>query len=243
MAASSSKLNIPRDVYGQQMLPFDVNDPYAEHRERIVPGACAPSHDHPVPPQDPKPAKKRVRKVVAHPSQLVLDLIVRLVEPIISKSSVPKQYRSAARADKQASRPAASDEMEVDDEVCEGRDSDIPFEKWGEVWVETRGGLTWSREGIFFLQVQLFWDSLVELTLKNNESEKWDVLKWIFKPAIRGFYYYGLPKVEWHEHDEPFSFHNCCNAVRVRADVIRDTLRKRTDPEIMKAIDKVYQNY
>lgn len=243
MAASSSKQTIPH-VYQQHPLLLDDVGPDEGARDRIVPGACAPSNEA-VEKAAGQPAKSRKRKCVVNPNQLALDMSVLLTGPVIPTTCVPMQFRSAARCDKQVESPDLSGEVELveSNEVSNGIDSAIPFEAWGDIWIETHGGLTWSREGIYYLQVQLFWDSLIELTLSNNQSEKWDVFKWIFKPARRRFYYYGRPPVEWHEHDEPFSFHNCCKAVGMRPDELREWMRKRTDPEIMNAIDKVFTNY
>ncbi len=106
-------------------------------------------------------------------------------------------------------------------------------------WVTDPAGQQWSQSNIEVLAIRLFWRSMEELALSNNEGEKWDVLKWIFEPAIRMYFVYGQPTVVVHENDEPFSFHNCCLAVGMDEDVVRTGVRKNVDPEIMKAIDRV----
>lgn len=166
--------------------------------------------------------------------QLTLDLVERaiakLVEPIAPRLHfVPAAYRS----DKAY---VALVGHELTDEGC---DADIPYEPWGSAWVVDANGLAWSAEAVQFLRIRVFWESLDELALKNNEREKWDVLKWMFKPVFRRLYVYGRPPVEWHENDEPFSFHNCCNAVGMDEEIIRDGMRRHVDPEIITAVERV----
>ena len=120
----------------------------------------------------------------------------------------------------------------------------IPYEAWGTAWVKDANGLAWSKEGLLFTQVRLFWRSMEELALNNNEQEKWSVLRWIFRPAIWKHYVYDkrIGKshcMEVHERDEPFSFHNCCIAARVDGDVVREGVRRNIPVEVIKAVEKV----
>ena len=137
--------------------------------------------------------------------------------------------------------------IEADEEGC-SQDADeaiaIPYEAWGTAWVKDANGLAWSKEGLLFTQVRLFWRSMEELALNNNEQEKWSVLRWIFRPAIWKHYVYDkrIGKshcMEVHERDEPFSFHNCCIAARVDGDVVREGVRRNIPVEVIKAVEKV----
>ena len=134
--------------------------------------------------------------------------------------------------------------VEVDSSEMEGADVAIPYEAWGQPWFEDRHGLNWSQNGLLLLQVKLFWRSLDELALSNNELEKWSVLKWIFRPMVWKHYVFDrkIGKSQCfpqHERDDPFSFHNCCIAARVLADVVREGVRRNVPAEIIKAVDKV----
>ena len=120
----------------------------------------------------------------------------------------------------------------------------IPYEAWGEEWVTDSNGLAWSKEGLLFTQVRLFWRSMEELALSNNANEKWDVLKWIFRPAIWKHYVYEKSKgksqcFEVHERDDPFSFHNCCMSACMDGDVIQEGVRRNIPEHLIKAVDKV----
>ena len=137
--------------------------------------------------------------------------------------------------------------IEADEDGC-SQDADeaiaIPNEAWGTAWVKDANGLAWSKEGLLFTQVRLFWRSMEELALNNNEQEKWSVLRWIFRPAIWKHYEYDkrIGKshcMEVHERDEPFSFHNCCIAARVDGDVVREGVRRNIPVEVIKAVEKV----
>ena len=137
--------------------------------------------------------------------------------------------------------------IEVDEDGST-QDSDeaivIPYEAWGESWVTDSNGLSWSKEGLLFTQVRLFWRSMEELALNNNEQEKWSVLRWIFRPAIWKHYVYDKRIgrshcFEVHERDETFSFHNCCIAARVDEDTVREGVRRNIPVEVVKAVEKV----
>lgn len=120
----------------------------------------------------------------------------------------------------------------------------IPYEAWGKAWLTDSNGLAWSEEGLLFTQVRLFWRSMEELSLNNNEQEKWSVLRWIFRPAIWKHYMYDKRIghshcYEVHERDETFSFHNCCMAARVDAETVREGVRRNIPAEVIKAVEKV----
>ena len=70
--------------------------------------------------------------------------------------------------------------IEADEDGC-SQDADeaiaIPYEAWGTAWVKDANGLAWSKEGLLFTQVRLFWRSMEELALNNNEQDKWSVLR------------------------------------------------------------------
>mgnify|MGYP003381405892 CR=1 FL=1 len=134
--------------------------------------------------------------------------------------------------------------VETGEEVDGPCDPAVPCELWGEAWIEDRNALVWSFEGVSHLQVQVFWESMEELALLNNEHEKWSVFKWIFMPAVKKYYMYDkrINKshvLAVHQRDEPFSFHNCCLAARMDADILRDMIRQRLPAEIFEAVKKV----
>jgi hypothetical protein len=181
-----------------------------------------------------KRTPKAVAADVTSSVQLSLDLqveqaIAMLAKPIIASFVVPKAYQS----DKAG---ISLIEAERDTEKC---DVAITYEPWGDAWIVDANDLGWSEEGLLFLRVRLFWESFDELALSNNEREKWDILKWIFKPVIRKQYTYGKPVVEWHQNDEFFSFHNCCLAVGMDEDVLRDGIVRNVDPGIIKAVLRI----
>ena len=137
--------------------------------------------------------------------------------------------------------------IEADEDGC-SQDADeaiaIPYEAWGTAWVKDANGLAWSKEGLLFTQVRLFWRSMEELALSNNANEKWDVLKWIFRPAIWKHYVYEQSKgksqcFEVHERDDPFSFHNCCMSACMDGDVIQEGVRRNIPEHLIKAVEKV----
>lgn len=161
-----------------------------------------------------KTYKRKVNPVEAafhaKPRQLEFDLVERalskLVEPICSRTLV----REA-----------------------------MPYQRtphMDQAWIVDANDLTWTLEEVHKLRIYLFWESFEELTLGNNAREKWDVLKWIFKPIRRRSYFYGQPVFEWHQNDEPFSFHNCCKAVGMDEDILRDGLRSILDTETIDAV-------
>lgn len=165
-------------------------------------------------------------------SQLSLDLTI---EQAIARLANPILAPDASRRHSEKARVSIA-EAEQEQDVCEVA---VPYEPWGEAWVMDKHDLRWSIEGLKFLRVRVFWESFDELALSNNEREKWDILKWIFKPVIRKHFVFGQPVVEWHQNDEFFSFHNCCLAVGMDEDVIREGIVRNVDPEIIEAVLRV----
>ena len=163
------------------------------------------------------------------------ELLDYLKAPLLKNCQLPTEYQSDV-----GKVAVAEDE----DEEAVGKSIAIPCEAWGEAWVTDQHGLGWSREGLLFTQVRLFWRSTEELALSNNEQEKWSVLRWIFRPAIWKHYVYDKRIgrshcLEVHERDEPFSYHNCCIAARMDEDAVREGVRRNIPVEVIKAVEKV----
>lgn len=183
-------------------------------------------------------AKVRPRPVVEE--SINLDLFQELFESL-KKPLLPENVELPA--------DFASDIVGVsliDDEDAESSLdlASIPYEAWGKPWVTDENGHKWSREGLLFLQVRLFWRSIEELTLINNEQEKWSCLRWIFRPAYWKHYMYderiGRSRcLAVHERDEPFSFHNCCIAARVDAETVREGVSRNVPADVIKAVERV----
>lgn len=180
----------------------------------------------------------RRRKLQRHLEQsnnltLFEDLFEFLKGPLVPVD-LPTQYRS------DISHVPVVEEEDDDPDTAVA----VPYEAWGPAWIEDNKSLKWSREGLYFLQVRLFWRSFEELALNNNEHDKWSVLKWIFRPAIRKYYVYDQAAgkshcQEVHERDEPFSFYNCCMAVRMDGEALRDGVRRNVCADLIKAVEKV----
>lgn len=189
-----------------------------------------------------RPARRRQKKLqdhLARSSNLVLfeELLNQLKKPLFkTKSAIPEEFVSDIGL-------FAPTEEESEDETDVSA-LEIPFEPWGPAFVTDNKGLQWSKESLIFTQVRLFWRSLEELALNNNAQEKWSVLRWIFRPAYWNYYVYDkrIGKSHCyrvHERDETFSFHNCCMASMLRADVVREGVRRNMTDDMIKAIDKV----
>lgn len=189
-----------------------------------------------------RPARRRQKKLqdrLAHSSNLVLfeELLNQLKKPLFkTKSAIPQEFHS----DVGSVAPKEEDsEVESDASAVE-----IPFEPWGAAFVTDDKGLQWSKESLIFTQVRLFWRSMEELALNNNEQEKWSVLRWIFRPAFWNYYVYdkriGKSRCfRVHERDETFSFHNCCMASMMNADVVREGVRRHMTDDMIKAVERV----
>lgn len=111
-------------------------------------------------------------------------------------------------------------------------------------WVVSHEQCPWHREEITLIQCKLYHQSLLELTLSDNENEKWDVLKWIFAPAVTKRYIYDARIgrshcLTLHEYDHPFSFRNCCIAARRDEDEWRDIVRANIGPSIYEAVSRI----
>jgi hypothetical protein len=163
------------------------------------------------------------------------DLLVALSCPLL-EVGLPEEF--------------ASDIGEVavpEDEDTEGDTAKIaiPYAAWGKPWVTDSKQLSWSEEGIRFLQVRLFWRSMEELGLNNNAREKLSVLKWIFRPAFDRSFIFDTAKGKshrllTHERDDTFSFHNCCMAARMDEDILREGVRRNIPKDILQSVERAY---
>lgn len=205
-------------------------------------------HPLPVVILDHKPSKPRIaspdakrRKLLRQLSEsknglLFEDILDLLKAPLISQLPVAHPYASDI-----GGIPVAQDEdEEMVDQVS------IPYEAWGTPFVTDSKGHQWSMESLLFTQVRIFWRSMEELVLHNNETEKWSVLKWIFRPARYKRYIYDKRMgrshcLEVHEREEPFTFHNCCIAARVDEEGVREGVRRSLPDEVVQAIDRFYE--
>src|SRR5574338_1605141 len=204
------------------------------------PVALPRSISHPVRRREVSPENKR-SKLLRHLSQssnLVLfdELLDYLKAPLLKQAELPEEYSS------DIGKVVVAEEDE--DEESRAASVQVPYDPWGNAWVVDRHGLGWSHAGLVYTQVRLFWRSMEELALSNNEQEKWSVLRWIFRPAIWKYYVYnklsGTSRcLEVHERDEPFSFHNCCIAARMDEDAVREGVRRNVPAEVVKAVEKV----
>ena len=185
-------------------------------------------------------------KLIRHLEQnnnflLFEELLDFLKAPLLTAAKLPNEYASDVG---QVAVVEEEDRSKAEIEEARAATIEIPYEPWGESWVVDAKGLHWSREALLFTQVRLFWRSMEELALSNNANEKWDVLKWIFRPAIWKHYVYEQSKgksqcFEVHERDDPFSFHNCCMSACMDGDVIQEGVRRNIPEHLIKAVEKV----
>ena len=167
------------------------------------------------------------------------DLLEFLRAPLFNRSALPADYRS----------DRALVEFVPDDEIgaasIDQADlTEIPYVGWGVPVVTDRHGLSWSHDGLIALQCNLFWESMEEMTLSNNEQEKWSVLKWVFQPAWVKRYVWDVRQggshcLATHERDHPFSFSNCAMASRIDADIIRDGFRRNLPGAVLDAVTRL----
>ncbi len=199
-----------------------------------------------------KKQQKELQKLQQHiegsRNLMLFDEVLEFLRAPIIQVVVPFEFRSDCG------------DVPVIDEAQDGEgggevDVMIPYTSWGRPWVEYNypsrydkgvcGQLIgWSKDGLLHTQTRLFWRSLEELGLSNNELEKWSVLKWIFRPAIRKEYVFDARIgrshcLQWHEREETFSFHNCCIAARVEEDLIREGVRRNVSAQIIEAVERV----
>ena len=180
---------------------------------------------------------KLIRHLEASSNLVLFDeLLDFLKAPLLKNVELPTEY--ASDIGKVAVIEFDDDEDSRDNAVA------MPYEAWGEAWVVDDKEFGWSQEGLLFTQVRLFWRSMEELTLADNEQDKWSVLKWIFRPAIWKHYVYDKSVgkshcKEVHENDEPFGFHNCCLAARLDEDLVREGVRRNIPVDVIKAVEKV----
>ena len=211
------------DLFGNPLPDLRASPPVpAQHRRNVSPEAKR---------------KLALRRFEGSPNLLLFEGILDFLRaPLLAGTAFAPQILS--------DRAEVAVMPDAGEEVNGVIDPDIPYVSWGDVWVEDCHNLRWSREGILFLQTQVFWESLEELSLHNNEHEKWSVLKWIFSPALVKQYIFDerIAKSHClitHERDHPFSFHNCSIAARMDEEGIRDGVRRNIPVEIYEAVRKV----
>lgn len=215
------------DLFGYETTPPAV--PHGKHT-----GAARPHR------KDPEALRRKaLKQAEQNPTLWLFDEVLEfLCQPLLDHAMIPQQYRS----DRANVVPAQEEEVI---ETTRVHDHVIPFEPWGPAWLmsEHQGGvqLPWSYESVQHLQHLVFWESMEEMALSYNEQEKWDILKWVFRPAIRKYYIWDarIGKSHCyaeHESDQTFSFHNCCMAARMDEDHIRDGFRRNLPAEVINAV-------
>lgn len=212
------------DLFGH---PYVLPDPQQPKRQ------ARPSR------KDPEVLRlKALQRELQNPTlQLFSELLEYLTRPIFTADFLPSEFRNSDR------QHVVTTE-ETGDEAPELVTDAIPYEAWGPAWVVDGNQLVWSAEGIQTLQNMLFWESMEEMTLHNNEHDKWSVLKWVFMPAIRKYYVFdrriGASRcLKEHEREQTFSYANCAMAACMDADEVREGFRRNVPAEIIKAVEKV----
>lgn len=179
--------------------------------------------------------KKLVRYLETCGNYVLFDELFELLKcPILKSFEVPTEYSSDVNG---------VAVVEFDDDETEST-LQIPYESWGTPWVVDEKGFNWSHESLLFLQARLFWRSVEELALNNNEQEKWSVLRWVFRPAIWKHYVFDKKRgkslcLPVHERNDPFSYHNCCMSARMDEELVRQGIRRNIPVEIYKAVEDV----
>lgn len=190
--------------------------------------------------------KRAAKKAAANPTAWLFEEVLEWLRgSVLQIDMLPREYRSDRRSVELDY--IAEEKEEGKQEVAsgeEGASDRMPYEAWGPAWVTDANGLHWSTTGVEHLQNHMFWESMEEMALKNNELEKWSVLKWMFRPAIRKEYIWDerigrSHEFQWHESSETFSFHNCCIAARMDEHEIRQGFRRNIPSEIIKEVEKV----
>lgn len=215
-----------------------------------------------------KPRKPSVRQrpVVRRADTMTIpfdfvEVMDMLKAPFLASEIIPEQYRSDIGSVQLDWSVRTSDEDEPVESagpfkcqlfgrslrlskeiVSAGRA--IPCEMFGTTILTDANGHDWSDQGALHLAIRLFWRSWEEFTLHNNELEKWNVLKWIFRPAIRRHFVWLKSQdrsvsFAVHEADDPFSFHNCCLAVGMDEDVLRKGVRRNLPAALISRVEDV----
>lgn len=160
-----------------------------------------------------------------------------------SLSIVPPDHERPTIEEKQSAIELRSTRelvAENDDDENDGGlwDAEIKYSAWGSSWITDANGNKWSKDGCLHLQRMLLNRSLEMLKVDGFAKDKYDVLRWAFAPAMRAVHFVGT---NWnvvtrkvHQRDEPFSFHNCCIAAGIDADLLRDGI-ERNLPEALVA--------
>lgn len=181
--------------------------------------------------------KKAFASIARNPTKLLFSEALLLLRAPLTMPFLDEFIRE----DKAQVALTEETENDVEDSIVT---TNLAWQLAGIEWFVDANALPWSKEGLLDMQVQVFWESLIELGLKNNEGEKWDVLKWCFRPALRRYHVFSkrLGKSSCymeHERDQTFSFYNCAMAARMDADVIRDGIRRNISADILDAINHV----
>lgn len=133
----------------------------------------------------------------------------------------------------------AEKQTPVYEEEASPRGGLIPIEAWGAPAFIDSNGIEWSQASIFYLQQQLFWESMEEMTNHHNAAEVFSVVAWVFAPAIRKDYFFDQTAgrshlLTSHEYDEPFSFATCCKVVGMDPDEIRAGFRRNLPASLIE---------
>ena len=96
------------------------------------------------------------------------ELLDFLKAPLLNDTCLPAEYSSDV-----GGIAVCEEEEQTKRELEEARAAtiQIPYEPWGECCVTDGKGLHWSREGLLFVQMRLFWRSMEELALANKTPE------------------------------------------------------------------------
>ena len=183
-------------------------------------------------------ASRALQAHLRQPNLVLFDEVLAFLAAPLVAWTVPAEYRTDCLS--VPAHPQSSTEEQAPSDA----DPPIADDPWGPAWITDRLGQGWSKASIDFLQVRLFWRSLEELALSNNEHEKWSVLKWMYRPAIWRYYVWDRRiqrshALLVHEADEPFTFHNCCIAARMDEDVIREGVRRHCPADLIEAVARV----
>jgi len=180
--------------------------------------------------------KKRLMKYLEESSTAPLfdDLFDTLTKALV-RVNLPAAYVS----DIADVAPAAEESLEVESDLVA-----IPHVSWGAPLVIDANGFGWSKEGLVYLQTKLLWRSFEELMLEHNPMDKWDALKWIFRPLVWKDYLWDQNAgrsvcIETHQRTLPFSFHNCCLAAGMDGDVLREGVRRNLPTDVLNAVERV----
>ena len=191
-----------------------------------------------------RPVQKRLRTPRETANLELFDISIYLEQPLISVPQVAEQPTIEVEPIATVCNTACEVAAE-DDELYGDMANPVisPEASWGSVWVTDRHGFEWSKAGCIQMQHMLLQRSIELLTLIGFPKDKFDVLRWVFAPAVRQVYYAHhsgrIITGKVHQRDEPFSFHNCCIASAMNADTLREGI-ERNLPKVL--VDCVQQS-